>query len=129
MKSCEEHGNDDLFGTNRDDEIFGLEDGTIFAGAMGTIWSSEARAADRTDGGSGRDAIFGGTGRDLLYRGAGADDFWFDTRNSYDIIEDFGRGDALVIDAGDGTFEGVRRRDIDIDRGSMRTSGSIWLVS
>ena len=111
-------GDDDLFGTNRDDEIFGLGGWDDIRGRDGDDLLVGGSGSDLIFGGSGRDAIFGGTGRDLLYGGAGADDFWFDTRNSYDIIEDFGRGDALVIDAGDGTFEGVQRRDIDIDRGS-----------
>jgi Ca2+-binding RTX toxin-like protein len=108
-------GDDDLFGNRRDNDIFGLGGWDDIRGRAGDDLLVGGSGSDLIFGGSGRDALFGGRGRDLLYGGTGADDFWFDTRHSYDIIEDFRRNDALVIDAGDGTFEDVRRRDIDID--------------
>ena len=68
-------------------------------------------------GGKGRDSLWGGRGNDFLVGGNGDDDFWFDTRNGFDIVNDFRAGDELVIDVEDGGFEGVRRSDLFIDSG------------
>ena len=75
---------------------------------------------DILDGGRGNDCskataarlALGGRGQDFLDGGRGADAFWFDTRDSYDVINDFGGGDAVIIDVEDGGFEGVDRGDL-----------------
>ena len=66
----------------------------------------------------GGDSLGAAGARIPLDGGGGADDFWFDTRHRFDVVNDFSGGDAIVIDVEQGGFEGVRRRDLFIDRGS-----------
>jgi len=112
------NGDDDLFGNNRDNTIFGLGGWDRIVGYGGNDLLHGGRGDDLLKGGSGRDSLWGGKGKDLLDGGRGADDFWFDTRDRFDVISDFRGGDAVVIDVDDGGYEGVRRSDLYIDRGS-----------
>lgn len=109
---------DDLYGNDRDNDIFGLGGWDNLYGYGGDDLLDGGSGDDLLRGGSGRDSLWGGTGQDFLSGGKGRDDFWFDTRDSYDVINDFRAGDAIVIDVQDGGFEDVRRSDLDIDRGS-----------
>jgi Ca2+-binding RTX toxin-like protein len=111
-------GDDDLFGDSRDDEIFGFGGLDNIYGRRGADLLDGGSGSDLIRGGRGTDSIWGGRGKDFLDGGPGSDDFWFDTRHRYDVIEDFSENDTLVIDTDDPSFEDVEREDIDIDGGS-----------
>lgn len=107
---------EDLFGTRRDDVIFGRGGWDEVRGRDGDDILDGGSGSDVIRGGDGRDAIWGGRGKDLLYGGSGADDFFFDTDHAFDLIFDYRGNDDFVVDVSDGAFEGVRERDIDIER-------------
>jgi Ca2+-binding RTX toxin-like protein len=111
------NGDDILRGNGRDNNIFGLRGWDDLYGYGGRDLLDGGRGEDLLIGGRGRDALWGGRGKDFLEGGRGNDDFWFNTRDSHDIVNDFRAGDALIIDVQDGGFEGVRRRDLFIDEG------------
>jgi len=112
------NGDDDLYGNDRDNTILGRGGWDKLVGYGGDDILDGGGGNDLLKGGSGRDSLWGGKGNDLLDGGKGADDFWFDTRDSHDVVNDFGGGDAVVIDVERGGFEGVRRGDLYIDHGS-----------
>jgi anthrax edema toxin adenylate cyclase len=107
-------GDDNLFGSWRDDVILGRGGWDIIRGRDGDDILDGGAGNDWIFGQAGHDSIWGGRGLDRLAGGTGRDDFWFDTRHSYDIIRDFRANDAIVIDIADGAFEGVTRRDLEI---------------
>lgn len=113
-----------LYGTSRGDTILGLRGDDLLGGHSGNDILDGSYGDDLLKGGPGRDSLWGGRGKDFLVGGSGADDFWFDTRDSYDIVNDFGSGDVLVIDVEGGGFKGVRRGHLEIDR----ARGFDWLV-
>jgi Ca2+-binding RTX toxin-like protein len=112
------NGDDDLFGNWRGNVILGLGGSDRLVGRGGPDILDGGWGDDLLQGGTGRDSLWGGRGKDFLDGGGGADDFWFDTRHRFDVVNDFSAGDAIVIDVEEGGFEGVRRRDLFIDRGS-----------
>jgi Ca2+-binding RTX toxin-like protein len=112
------NGDDDLFGTDGRNTIFGLRGWDRLVGLGGNDTLDGGRGNDLLEGNRGQDAFWGGRGKDLLDGGLGADNFWFNTRHSFDVINDFGGGDAVIIDVEDGGFEGVDRGDLLIERGS-----------
>jgi Ca2+-binding RTX toxin-like protein len=111
------NGDDVLRGNDRDNNIFGLGGWDDLYGYGGRDILDGGRGEDLLRAGSGRDDLWGGRGQDFLHGGKGNDGFWFDTRNSFDIINDFRAGDEILIDVESGGFEGVRRRDLFIDEG------------
>ena len=108
-------GDDELFGGAGDNTIFGLRGWDRIWGFEGDDLLDGGRGRDVIRGGFGRDAIWGGAGKDLLRGGDGGDDFWFNTRHSFDIIADFRGRDALIIDVEGRAFEGVDEDDVDIE--------------
>ena len=112
------NGDDNLYGNDRSNTIFGLGGWDAIYGYGGADILDGGRGDDLIKGGKGSDSLWGGAGKDLLDGGKGADDFWFDTRDSHDVINDFGPGDAVVIDVTQGGFEDVDRGDLYIDHGS-----------
>lgn len=104
----------DLFGTADDDAIYGRAGWDLLVGRGGRDILDGGAGDDLLEAGSGNDALWGGRGRDLLTGGRGDDNFWFDTRDSFDIVNDFREGDTLVIDRD--AFDGVRRADLEIVR-------------
>ena len=112
------NGDDDLYGNSRNNTIFGLGGWDLLVGYGGNDLLDGGSGDDLLKGGSGSDSLWGGRGKDLLVGGGGPDDFWFDTRHRFDVINDFEARDSIVIDVLDGGFEGVRRSDLFIDRGS-----------
>ena len=109
---------DDLLGTRFDDIIFGRGGWDFLSGRDGDDILDGGTGSDLALGGEGRDAFWGGRHRDILFGGPGADDFFFDTRHRFDVIEDFRSNDALVIDVIEGGFAGVRFRDVEIRHGA-----------
>ena len=105
-------GDDELIGSGRNDTIFGLAGWDYISGRRGHDLLDGGKGEDVIRGGPGDDAIWGGRSKDLLTGGDGADEFWFNTRNRYDVIFDFEGRDALVIDTEDGSFEGVDEWDV-----------------
>jgi Ca2+-binding RTX toxin-like protein len=111
------NGDDILYGNDRDNDIFGLKGWDDLYGYGGRDFLGGGKGEDLLQAGKGRDALEGGRGNDFLVGGKGDDDFWFATRDGFDVINDFRAGDKLLIDVEDGGFEGVRRRDLFIDEG------------
>jgi Ca2+-binding RTX toxin-like protein len=111
------NGDDDLYGDGRSNVILGLGGWDLLVGRGGGDILDGGGGNDLLQGGRGRDSLWGGRGKDLLDGGGGWDDFWFDTRHRYDVVNDFRAGDVLVIDVRDGGFEDVDRDDLFIDHG------------
>jgi Ca2+-binding RTX toxin-like protein len=80
-------GSDYLYGGSGNDHVFGSSGNDLVSGGAGN---------DRLFGSGGRDFLFGDHGRDVLSGGAGRDVFIV---NGGDLISDYRKGDAIVIQA------------------------------
>jgi hypothetical protein len=105
---------DSLDGTRRNDLIFGNAGNDVIRGKTGDDLIDGGAGSDRLFGDRGADSLWGGLGKDFLNGGAGPDDFWIDTRDSFDVIDTFARNDTIVIDTGVRAFRQVELSDIRI---------------
>jgi Ca2+-binding RTX toxin-like protein len=110
-------GADKITGTDIFDELNGMAGNDQIKGGGGTDYLDGGNGSDKLFGGDSGDYLTGGKGNDKFYGGqgddehtggAGKDQFIFNTSvygSGTDFIEDFGRGDKIVID--NDAFKGI----------------------
>jgi Ca2+-binding RTX toxin-like protein len=99
-------GDDNIQAAGGDDQLFGGEGKDILSGGDGNDALNGGNGDDRLIGGDGNDVLVGGAGRDTMSGEGGNDRFVFTavgdlgkTRETTDIILDFGTGDVIDLSA------------------------------
>jgi Ca2+-binding RTX toxin-like protein len=97
-------GNDSMLGYAGNDYMDGGDGNESLLGGDGNDTLLGGNGNDVLNGGNGNDIFNGGAGRDLMTGGAGADRFVFTamsdlgrTRETSDVVYDFGQGDLLDL--------------------------------
>ncbi len=108
-------GNDELHGGKGDDILRGNMGNDTLDGGAGNDRLQGGKGDDTLDGGAGNDRLHGGPGNDRLIGGAGNDEFVY-KGVSDDVIEDFQRGDTIILKkiagvAGFDDLDDIRKTD------------------
>lgn len=112
-----------LAGTARADDLRGSDGGETIKGRGGNDTIQGNGGDDELWGNGGRDALAGGAGNDWLKGGDGSDVFIFGQDHGHDTVNEFRKGETLVLSSDD--FSSVEAAQAAL----RKTAGGIELVT